>query len=84
MHAIFLFHINYKLINFFWSWDIFNLIMHVDAGKDNSLKFYDFLQVNSDSDSTPEDVRRERERYEDEEENKSHARFIDFLEVGSF
>ena len=35
--------------------------MHVDAGKDNSLKFYDFLQVNSDSDSTPEDVRREGE-----------------------
>ncbi|XP_064979693.1 transcription factor MYB54-like [Musa acuminata AAA Group] len=57
-----------------------------DQSKDNSLKFYDFLQVNSDSDSTPEDVRREgEERYEDkEEENKSHARFIDFLEVGSF
>nr|XP_018673631.1 PREDICTED: myb-related protein B-like [Musa acuminata subsp. malaccensis] len=59
---------------------------NMQEGKDNSLKFYDFLQVNSDSDSTPEDVRREgEERYEDkEEENKSHARFIDFLEVGSF
>ncbi|XP_064940562.1 transcription factor MYB54-like [Musa acuminata AAA Group] len=55
---------------------------NTQEGKDNSLKFYDFLQVNSDSDSTPEDVRREgEERYEDkEEENKSHARFIDFLE----
>ncbi|CAL9041779.1 unnamed protein product [Musa banksii] len=49
---------------------------NMQEGKDNSLKFYDFLQVNSDSDSTPEDVRREgEERYEDnEEENKSHAR----------
>ncbi|CAL9087796.1 unnamed protein product [Musa acuminata var. zebrina] len=49
---------------------------NTQEGKDNSLKFYDFLQVNSDSDSTPEDVRREgEERYEDkEEENKSHAR----------
>ncbi|CAL9779071.1 unnamed protein product [Musa acuminata subsp. burmannicoides] len=49
---------------------------NMQEGKDNSLKFYDFLQVNSDSDSTPEDVRREgEERFEDkEEENKSHAR----------
>ncbi|CAL9167169.1 unnamed protein product [Musa hybrid cultivar] len=49
---------------------------NMQEGKDNSLKFYDFLQVNSDSDSTREDVRREgEERYEDkEEENKSHAR----------
>ncbi|URE30398.1 MYB family transcription factor [Musa troglodytarum] len=56
---------------------------NMQEGKDNSLKFYDFLQVNSDPDSTPQEVRREGYRCEDKEEKKSHARFIDFLEVGS-
>ncbi|CAL9136524.1 unnamed protein product [Musa textilis] len=53
---------------------------NMQEGKDNSLKFYDFLQVNSDPDSTPQEVRREGYRCADKEEKKSHARFIDFLE----
>lgn len=47
------------------------------------MEFYDFLQVNSDSDSTQEeDMGRKRE--EDGEEKKgTHVRFIDFMAVGS-
>lgn len=46
------------------------------------MEFYDFLQVNSDSESTQEDLGRKRE--EDGEEKKgTHVRFIDFMAVGS-
>ncbi|XP_064998145.1 transcription factor MYB54-like [Musa acuminata AAA Group] len=57
-----------------------HLDMHED--RDNSMEFYDFLQVNSDSDSTQEHLGRKRE--EDGKEKKgTHVRFIDFMAVGS-
>ncbi|KAI0496011.1 hypothetical protein KFK09_022318 [Dendrobium nobile] len=56
-----------------------------ETSRESSIEFYDFLQVNSDSNETGECSRREEEQDQHEKEQQSEAGvpFIDFLAVGS-
>lgn len=60
------------------------IITEGDTSRESSIEFYDFLQVNSDSNETGECSRREDEREQNEKEQQSEAGvpFIDFLAVG--
>lgn len=53
------------------------------ADRENSVEFYDFLQVNTDSENM-KDGRRSLDKEEDKEQHsEGSVQFIDFLKVGS-
>lgn len=54
------------------------------ADRENSVEFYDFLQVNTDSENM-KDGRRSLDKEEEDKEQHSEGsvQFIDFLKVGS-
>ena len=54
------------------------------ADRENSVEFYDFLQVNTDSENMKDGRRRVAKEEEDKEQHsEGSVQFIDFLEVGS-
>ncbi|XP_008791853.1 transcription factor MYB52-like isoform X1 [Phoenix dactylifera] len=54
-----------------------------EADRDNSIEFYDFLQVNSESINTEDTLTRKEEQEEGKErESEANVQFIDFFAVG--